>query len=153
MTRTFLGWPFWGWKNPLDELDRMRRQLDAMSGGQNSGDWPYAQGAGVFPLLNITETAERYKITAELPGIRVEDLNLTVAGNTLELAGKRAIAPEEGAAYHRRERKAGNFSRVITLPGDVDAEKVTAESRNGVLTVLLPKAAVARPRQISVKAG
>ncbi|MEW5733327.1 MAG: Hsp20/alpha crystallin family protein [Thermodesulfobacteriota bacterium] len=152
MTRTLLGWPFWGWKNPFDELDRVKRQLDAISGGRNV-EWPWSQNAGVFPLLNVTETAERYKVTAELPGIKAQELSITVTGNTLSLSGNRAIAADPEASYHRRERKAGAFSRVITLPGDVDAERVSAESKNGVLTILLPKAAAARPRQISVKAG
>jgi HSP20 family protein len=85
--------------------------------------------------------------------VNPEDIEMTTKENNLILKGERKIAPEgEKVSYHRRERDAGKFRRIISLPTRVDAEKVTAVCKNGVLTVTLPKAAEAKPRQITVKA-
>jgi HSP20 family protein len=109
-------------------------------------------GAGVFPLMNVTEDKDHYYIRAELPGIKADELDMSVTADTLSLSGERKIPEEdEKAQYHRREREAGRFSRIITLPAQVDAGKAEAHCADGVLTVVLPKAEEAKPRQITVK--
>lgn len=148
ITRTFFPWA--GVANPLSQLERLSRQLDGLMGERGPlSQW--APVSGVFPLTNVTETPDAYLVRAELPGLGAEDIDISITGNTLSISGQRAIPDEEGASYHRRERKAGAFSRMVTLPGDVDAEKVSAKSVNGVLTVSLPKSEAAKPRQIKVK--
>jgi HSP20 family protein len=108
--------------------------------------------AGVFPLTNITEGKDHYYVRAELAGIKAQDLEITITGDNLAIAGERKIpAEKESAKYHRREREAGKFSRIITLPGQINTDKVEASCVDGILTVILPKAESARPRQISVK--
>jgi HSP20 family protein len=113
---------------------------------------PYKEAqAGVFPLTNLSEDKESYYIRAELPGVKGDELDIQVTGKNLAISGQRKIAPEEdGARYHRREREAGTFSRMIGLPAEVDTDKVDAKLENGILTVVVPKAEIAKPKQITV---
>lgn len=112
-----------------------------------------APGAGWTPAMDFAETTDAYVIRADLPGVDPKGLELSVANGALEIKGERAVEAGEGLDWHRRERRAGAFSRTVNLPGEVDASKVTAESRNGVLTVTLPKREELRPRKIEVKLG
>ncbi|MBW2108459.1 MAG: Hsp20/alpha crystallin family protein [Deltaproteobacteria bacterium] len=135
----------------FSELERMRSDLDKLFRGLAEGVLT-EPGAGVFPLTNVTEDKENYYVRAELPGIKAEDLDISVTGDGLSISGERKIAPAgQGARYHRKEREAGTFSRKITLPGQIDVEKAEASCSNGILTVLLPKAEATKPKQISVK--
>jgi HSP20 family protein len=146
-------WPTWEWKSPFQEMEWMRRQMDRILGAVQGG---YAVGpsAGVFPLTNVGEDDDAYYVRAELPGIKSDDLEISITGNKLSISGERKIPSEgENVKYHRREREAGNFSRLITLSGPVDAAKVEAHAGNGVLTIVLPKAESAKPKQITVKAS
>ena len=99
----------------------------------------------------LSETDDEVRVRAELPGMKAEDIDIQILGRSLTLSGERKIAFEgEKVRYHRREREAGKFSRVIGLPGDVDSEKVDAKMVDGLLTVVLPKAESAKPRQITI---
>ena len=147
--------PFWPTRNSsaFSELDRMRRDLERLFGGL-SGRSFREPTAGVFPLTNVTEDNDNYYVRAELPGTKAEDLEISVTGDALSIAGERKIPEQkEDARYHRREREAGKFSRMLSLPGQVDTGKVDATCADGILTVVLPKAEAAKPRQISVKAA
>jgi HSP20 family protein len=125
----------------------MRQQLDQMF-----DDTPQQRGsAGVFPLTNLTEDKDKYYVRAELPGVKGDEIEIQITGKNLAISGERKIAEaEEGARYHRREREAGTFSRMIGLPGEVDTDKVEANLENGVLTIVVSKAEIAKPKQISV---
>jgi HSP20 family protein len=142
--------PSWGLASAFEELERMRRQLDEMYSGV--GQRPYrVHGAGVFPLINLSENKGSYFVHAEMPGLKADDISISVTGNNLSISGERKIASEgENVRYHRREREAGTFNRVIALPGDVDADKVEARHVDGILTVVIPKAETAKPKQITV---
>jgi HSP20 family protein len=108
--------------------------------------------AGVFPLVNLTEDKNGYYVRAELPGLTAGELNISVTGNSLSISGQRKIASEgQDIRYHRREREAGSFNRIVSLPGEVDSDKVEAKLKDGILTVHVPKAEVAKPKQITVK--
>ncbi len=142
--------PTWRFRNPFEELERMRSQMDRVMEGF-AGSPALQPSAGVFPAVNLTEDKDRYHVRAELPGIKAEALDIQVTGKNLTISGERTIAPDvEGARYHRREREGGKFSRVIGLPGDVDSEKVEARLANGILTVSVAKAEAAKPRQIKI---
>ena len=145
--RRFFNVPTWSVRSPWDELHRMRRQLEQMF-----DDAPHQKAtAGVFPLINLTEDKDKYHVRAELPGVKVDELDIQVTGNNLAISGERKIAAEEeGARYHRREREAGTFSRMIGLPGEVDTDKVEANLDNGILTIVVSKAEIAKPKQITV---
>jgi len=146
-------WPTWDWRSPFDELERMRRDMDRLFEGIAGGILK-GTGAGVFPLMNVTEDKENYYVRAELPGMKGDELEISITGNNLSISGERKIpSEEENAKYHRREREPGRFNRVLTLPGDLDASKVDARATDGVLTIILPKAEAAKPKQIAVKAS
>jgi len=148
--RRLFGVPGWETKNPFSELENMRRQVDRLYQGLFSPSG--RPGAGVFPLINLTEGKERYMIRAELPGVNSAELDIQATANTLSLAGERKIPEEKsGAKYHRRERESGRFSRVISLPGEINPDKVEASLVNGILTISVSKAEASKPRQISVR--
>jgi HSP20 family protein len=106
-----------------------------------------------FPPLNVWEEGDAVFVEAELPGFTMDRLEVTIVGNELTIAGERPETklPEDGV-YHRRERRAGRFTRTLTLTVPINVDAVTAEMSNGVLLVRLPKAETARPRKIEVKA-
>ena len=139
--------PTWRFRSPWEELHRMRQQLDQMF-----DESPHRRvSAGVYPLINLTEDRDSYYVRAELPGVKGDELDIQVTGKNLAISGERKIAAEEeGARYHRREREAGTFSRMIGLPGEVDTDKVDAKLENGILHIVVSKAEVAKPKQISV---
>jgi len=146
-------WPSLGWRNPFEELERLRRQMDWLSSGFSRG-FSREPSSGVFPLMNVTEDKDKYYVRAELPGLNAKDLDISVTGDSLSISGERKLPSEdENAQYHRREREAGKFSRVVTLPTQIDTGKVEARCSDGVLTVILPKAEAAKPKQITIKAS
>ena len=126
--------------NPFVELERVRRQVDALSGMFSRGiPERRVLSAGVFPLLNLTENQDSYYIRAELPGMKAEDLSIQIVDKTLTIAGERKIQEEgEQIKYHRRERDAGRFSRAVDLPGEIDGGRIEAQMRDGLLTVAIP---------------
>lgn len=144
--------PLRGWGYPFADLERMARQMDVLSNAVFSGRPQLRMfPAKVFPAMNITEDNDRYYIRAELPGIKTDEIKLELTGRNLTISGERKIPAEgENVRYHRREREAGRFSRVVSLPGDVNAEKVEAKMVNGILTVTIGKSEAAKPRQITV---
>ncbi|TVQ32740.1 MAG: Hsp20/alpha crystallin family protein [Phycisphaeraceae bacterium] len=105
----------------------------------------------LFPALNAWETPESLMIEAELPGFRMEDLDISLLGDELTIRGVRTETQTEGLNFRRRERISGEFARTVTLPVEVDPDRVSASLRDGVLTIELPKAASARPRKIQVR--
>lgn len=135
---------------PFHELERMRQDMDRIF--SNLYDPASRERrAGVFPLVNVTEDGNTYYVRAELPGLAAEDLNISATGNNISLSGERRIASEsENARYHRREREAGTFNRVISLPDDIDVENISARLTDGVLTVVIPKSEKAKPRMITI---
>ncbi|MGD8992625.1 MAG: Hsp20/alpha crystallin family protein [Desulfobacterales bacterium] len=148
--RKFFNVPTWRFRSPFEELQRMRQHLDRLY--EDTAAPHQAVAAGVFPLINLTEDKESYYVRAELPGVKAEELDIQVTANNLSISGERKITvEEEGAKYHRREREAGSFSRMIGLPGDINAEKVNAKMENGILSVVVAKAEAAKPKQITVK--
>ena len=136
--------------SPFEELNRMRQEMDRLFRDFSGGTEPFFSRA--FPAVNITEDAENFYVRGELPGIKAEDLDVSVVEGALLIRGERKLATEDKQAnYHRREREAGFFRRMIALPARVDSAKVSAKVKNGVFTITLPKAEEAKPRKISVK--
>lgn len=139
-------------RSSFDELDRMRRQMERIFDDLTGSSFFMGTRAGVFPFTNLTEDRDNYYVRAELPGVRSEDLDIQATGNSISISGERKIeGEEENVKYHRQEREAGRFSRVIGLPGEIDPSRVTASLVNGILKITLPKAEAAKPKQITVK--
>jgi HSP20 family protein len=152
--RRVTGWPAWGggW-NPFGEIERIRQEMNRLQDAFARGMMG-ERSAGVFPLMNVTEDKDKFFLRAELPGIKAEQLDISVTEDTLSVSGERKLPTgDEEATYHRKEREAGSFSRLVTLPGPVDPAKVEARCTDGVLTVVLPKAEAAKPKQIPVKSS
>lgn len=148
--RRVFGVPSWRQRNPFAELEKMRKQMDRLWEGA-TGERFRSRGAGVFPLVNLTEDRENYYLRAELPGVNSEALDIQVDAKALSLSGERKIEAADGdVKYHRREREAGKFSRMVSLPGDIEPDKVTANLKDGLLKIVVPKAEAVKPRQITV---
>lgn len=134
------------------DFDQVRREmlrlLDAVAGDHST----VAAGAGVFPPLNVTQDNDHFYVRAEIPGVSARDISISALNNRLSVAGNREIPREhERASYHRKERAEGSFSRTVALPIEIDAERIEARYADGILTIKLPKAEAAKPRQISVR--
>ncbi|MDO5674341.1 MAG: Hsp20/alpha crystallin family protein [bacterium] len=139
-------------RNPWVEFERIRQGLDELS--RSYAEKGKAQiRANVYPPLNIYEETDRMVVTAEIPGVKPEDLDISLEGETLSIQGKRDSRQDDFTiSYHRREIESGSFSRALALPVKVDVERISAKLTNGILTVTLMKAAEATPRQIPVSA-
>jgi len=125
----------------------MLRLLDT-----TTGDSEPELGAGVFPPMNITQDDDNFYVRAEVPGIKPTELSISALRNRVSISGKREIPREhDRVSYHRKERPEGAFNRAITLPMEVDSERVDARYADGILALTLPKAEQAKPRQIAVK--
>jgi HSP20 family protein len=135
--------------NQLQQLQQEMNHLATRWSG-NGHRW---FGAGdEYPPVNVLEDADQAQVEAELPGLDLKDLEIFVTGgNQLTLKGERKAQTPEKGVLHRQERGFGCFSRCLTLPFNVDADKVEAHLENGVLLIKLPKHASARPRKITVK--
>ncbi len=135
--------------DPLRELQReMGRLFDRIDPFQP------LRSIRQYPPVNVYDGGESYLLSAQLPGLTAEEVELTITGESLTMRGERKRADNvKDDSYRRQERPMGRWSRTITLPDRVDSSKVSASFSNGILTVQLPKAEDARPRHIAVNAG
>jgi HSP20 family protein len=116
-------------------------------------DWNAYPGATDVwgPAMDIEETAEEFIVTAELPGVDPDDVQITAVANELTIRGEMKEQEVEGRTRHRRERRSGSFFRMLALPANVNADQVKAQYRNGILTLTLPKREEAKPRNIKIQ--
>ena len=106
--------------------------------------------AGAYPPFNVFRQGDDIVLITELPGIRKSALDIQVKANTIRIAGSKAVHYGDAAALHRRERLAGRFDRAITVPVEVDADRVKAEYRDGILALYLPRAERDKPKSIPI---
>ncbi len=136
-------------RDPWTAFENMRREMN---------NWLERSGrtcrrrARSFPVLNIWEDKDKLYVEAELPGFSMDDLEIFIENNLLTIKGERKAPELEDVTWHRRECGYGSFSRTFELPDDVDAEKVEASLRNGILLIELPRREEVKPRRIEVKA-
>ncbi|MDY6904497.1 MAG: Hsp20/alpha crystallin family protein [Thermodesulfobacteriota bacterium] len=150
ITRNVFDFPMNRWTAPFNELEQLQNRLDNL--------WTNFRGmpqrmpdAGVFPAVNLTENKDNYYLRAELPGVTADDVSIETLNNAVTLTGERKLPQEdEKARFHRRERDAGRFSRIIKMPGQIDSDKIEARLQDGILTLTIPKAEAAKPRQIAI---
>lgn len=139
------GWQ--GWSSPWQMMRQMQREMDRVFQGLTQ------PRGGEFPPVNVQTDADGAVVTAEVPGVEPKDLDVSVHNNTLVLRGQRkAPSTAQGDNWLRQERVFGTFTRAIDLPFAVDAEKVQATCRDGVLEVRLLRREADKPRRIEVKA-
>jgi len=134
--------------DPFDTLARLQQALDTYRASNWLASGP--SGGGSYPPLNMFRKGDDYIIIAEVPGVTKSDLSIEVKGRTIRLAGTKAVKFPENASVHRRERQAGRFDRAVTLPVEINADGVKAESHDGILAVYLPRAERDKPKQVQV---
>jgi len=134
--------------DPFDALASLQQAMDALRASSWLASGPSSGGS--YPPMNVFRKGDDFIIIAEVPGIKKSDLTVQVKGNTLRLAGSKAVSYPEKASLHRRERLSGRFDRAVTLPVEIDPDGVKAESRDGILALFLPRAARDKPRSIQV---
>jgi HSP20 family protein len=142
--------------NQLRQLEALQQSLGSLF-SRSPAQWPEGQEEQIAvpewaPLVDISEDDKEYLIKAELPEVKREDVKVTAEEGTLTITGERKFEKEEkGKKYHRVERSYGNFVRNFSLPDDASPAKVSAEFKDGVLSVHLGKTQKAKPQQIEVK--
>lgn len=137
--------PFIDVGKTLEEMDRMFGRVGRPLGLRSVP-------RGTFPAINVYAQDDAVVVVAELPGVKAEDLDLSVLNDSLTLKGERADEPPaEGDRYYRRERMSGAFARTINLPDPVDPDSVRAEYKNGVLKIHMAKAQEARAKKIAIQ--
>ncbi len=144
--------------DPLRELDDLQQRLSPLLGRasiKKEGDKREALTVAEWaPLVDIVEDDQNYIIKAELPGVKKEDIKVGVQDDVLTISGHRHYEKEEkDKKFHRIERSYGSFARSFTLPEDSDGDKVSAEFKDGMLKVLLPKTERNKPKQVEVTIG
>lgn len=155
LTRWNTGW------SELDEMfssmNQLRTQMDRMFEDASSGRYTATRAlplyGGTWPRANLIDSGSKLMLTAEVPGMTDQDIQLTLNQDILHISGQRKIQAPAGYSVHRQERAAVNFSRSFALPCSVNPESASASVKDGVLTVTLEKAPDAMPRQIAVKAA
>ncbi len=136
----------------IHEMDNLQREMDQLFRGLGFGQ--AVNDMRQSTSFSINDSGDAFRVEASLPGLDMEKLAINILGRRLTLTGEYA-QPEvaEEAVWHRRERNSGRLEKTLLLPANVDSEQVEAEYRHGTLSIILPKAASARPKKISVKAA
>jgi HSP20 family protein len=134
--------------DPFDALFNLQRALE----GRLASDWLQDQttSQGPFPPINVFQQGDGILAIIELPGIEKDSLNVQAKENTIRIAGKKAITYPEGVSVHRRERMSGEFDRTLSLPVQLDPDRIKAEYRDGILALLLPGSERDKPRSIKI---
>ena len=136
--------------NPLHSLqEELQRAFDRPLWRFDYGP----SGRGVFPPVNVFGDKEHTIVRMEVPGVAPDAISINAQGRTLTVSGKREVAEPTEGSFHRRERNAGEFSRSIQLPEDLELSKAEAVVKHGMLTIRIPTREEAKPRTISVKAA
>ena len=142
--------------NPLKELEEMEKRLATLfsrTGVRKEGEREEAMTVAEWsPLVDIAEDDKEYLIKAKLPEVKKDQIKLTVHNGVMTISGERTYEKEEkGKKFHRVERAYGSFTRSFTIPDDADAAKISAESKDGVLLVHLPKTAKPASKNVEIK--
>jgi HSP20 family protein len=144
----------WGAQTPFQELNRIRHEINQIFGdplGLLAPSTSFFESGE--PMIDVYEDKDKITVKAEVPGMKKEEIDVSLQGNTLTIAGERKREEEQKTVEsYRSERYFGRFQRSITLPAPVDANKIQATYKEGVLTVNLPKAEEAKPKQVPIKA-
>ncbi|GAB6164695.1 Hsp20/alpha crystallin family protein [Thermostilla marina] len=133
-------------------LNDLRREMERVFANvmQDLPDTPWAALRRERLPVNVIETDEAFLIESEIPGVAPEGVDISVVGRELTLKVERPDEADEKTTYHRRERPVGTVTRIVRLPADIDADGVEADLKQGVLTIMVPKAKEAKPKKIRV---
>lgn len=135
----------------FNEVRRLEQELDELLGSGTSWSTGIrSTPGGTFPAINVGSSDEQLTVYAFAPGIDPKSLGIQIHQNLLSISGTRAESPAQGATCYRQERFHGEFHRTLTLPDDVDPDKVQAHYREGILEITVKRRESAKPRQITV---
>jgi len=134
----------------FDEFRRLESEMDQLFGRGSLPAGIRAMRRGTFPPINVGATPERVDVYLFAAGLDPKSLDISIQQNLLAVSGERKVPVDEAADYYRQERFDGEFRRVITLPDDVDPDRVEAKYRDGVLQITVQRREAVRPRQITV---
>jgi len=134
--------------DPFSTLFNLQQMLDA----SRSSSWleTSPSGLGSYPPINVFRQGDDFVVLLELAGIKKPDLDIQVKDNSIHIAGRKSVDYPDQAALHRRERLAGEFNRALSMPVQIDADRVKAEYRDGMLALFLPRAERDKPKSIKV---
>jgi len=135
----------------FDELRRVEQSMDELFGRWTSPAGIRSVSRGTFPAVNVGATTKAVDVYVFVPGLDPKAMNISIQQNLLLVSGQRRLPVQEKATYYRKERFEGEFRRVISLPEDVDADRVEATYREGVLQIRIQRKEAQRPRQIEVQ--
>lgn len=134
----------------FDELWRLQQEVDELFGSWSSPLGIRSLPRGSFPAVNVGQTPERVEVYLFAPGVDPKSLDISIQQNLLTVSGKRESGAREDVSYYRQERFDGEFRRVISLPEDVDPERVQAKYVDGIVQIGVARRESARPRQIEI---
>ena len=134
----------------FDEFRRLESEMDQLFGRGSLPAGIRAMRRGTFPPINVGATPERVDVYLFAAGLDPKSLDISIQQNLLAVSGERKVPFDEAADYYRQERYDGEFRRVVTLPDDVDPDRVEAKYRDGVLQITVQRREAVRPRQITV---
>jgi HSP20 family protein len=139
-----------GFETLFDEFRRMEQGIDQLFGRRTDPQGIRSVARGTFPPANIGVTEDEVQVYLFAPGLEAKSFNISVQQNLLSISGTRTLPVNEKATYFRHERFEGEFRRVVTLPEDIDSERIEAKYRDGVLQISVRRRETAKPRQIQV---
>ena len=144
-----------GIPDPFDGFDELQEEINKLFEDATRTPGPRGLFERTFsPAVDISETPDSYRVVCDLPGMDMEDIEISISSNVLTLKGEKKATPtQESDQLYREETSGGRFQRTLQLPLAVDADKANAVLKNGVLTIQLPKREDVKPRQIAVKAS
>jgi HSP20 family protein len=134
--------------DPFEALFSLQQALD----GLRASNWldSSPSSGGPYPPMNVFRKGDDFLIITEVPGVKKSDLDIQVRGNAVRVAGTKAIEYPTKASLHRRERLAGAFDRTVTIPVEIDPDRVKAECRDGILALFLTRAERDKPKSIKI---
>lgn len=138
-----------GFADPFAAMLALQRALDSRF--ESSWIGRGTAGRGAYPPINIFQQGDDFVAVIELPGLDKKNLNIEAKENTIRISGEKALAYEQNASVHRRERLSGVFDRSFALPIQINPDGIKAEYRDGVLSVFIPRAESEKPRTIKIK--
>ena len=134
--------------DPFDTLFRLQRDLDSRLANNWLEDG--TAGMGLYPPINVFQQGHDFVALIELPGVAKGDLTLQAKERTIQISGKKAVNYGDKVSVHRRERVAGTFDRTLTLPVQIDPDKIKAEFHEGILALFIPRAESDKPKSIKI---
>jgi HSP20 family protein len=136
------------YSDAFETLMQLQQTLDSF----RASSWlsTGTSGSGAFPPLNVFRKGDDIVIVGEAPGLKKDELDVQIKGSTIQISGTKPLTFDERISLHRRERIGGQFNRSLTVPVEIDADKVKAEYRDGMLAIFLTRAEHDKPRSIEI---